>query len=215
VSTPGGVARSGADDHSAEETMPACLGYCPISYQGYDSADRKYLFTAYDCTTGQVPPPLTIVRSSTYHNQGGDCANCVDCISHRSIKASPAGLPAHVLGGAHLSRRVFRKGVPHPKNPFARPDDFVPGPDSAVFAEYTAEYRYRRKYLVRLFTVGTQEKAGVRVVALGWELHPKSPPSPFAVPHLTSNWIRNVTKIPGGHLVDVDQIGLFSVLTVS
>src|SRR5439155_12815246 len=118
-----------------------CTGYCPISFQGYDPLGNAYWYTALDCTQ-PAPQPIIIVSADRSHRTGGNCDDCVDCIQQFIGKPGLAPLPAHLLAGSRSLRRAFRKGVPCPHNDFAKLDEFQPGPNSAVLAEYTAEFHH-------------------------------------------------------------------------
>src|SRR5437660_1157465 len=119
--------------------------------------------------------------------------------------------------GGHLPRGVYRKGVQHPGNPWNHPDDFLRGPGCVVLAEFTAEYRAPGKsakpYLVRLALIAVADHPG-SVKGFGWELDPQSPPSPCFVPHFPAAWISAVAEAPGGHWVEVQNVGRFHVRTV-
>jgi hypothetical protein len=214
ASTLGIVARGEAGASTQEKTVAGpCNGYCPVEDLGFDPKLQQYWYRAYDCNSIMVPKPIVTVATNRAHQVGGDCTDCTDCIQGFFARFSSGQALPTVANGKYLRDGVFRKGVPNPRNAFARCDEFSPGPTAAVLAEYTAAYRLRRWHLVRLFTVGSSSKP-VHVLALGWELDPTSPPSPFFVPHLSSLWIRNVKPVAGGHIVDVDQIGVFLVATV-
>jgi hypothetical protein len=188
-----------------------CTGYCPIEDLGSDPLTRLFWYRAYDCTNPDHP--VVTVSTNRPHQLGGNCANCNDCIAAYVGRVDSVQAPPTVASGRFLRYGVFRKGVPNPRNSFAKCDEFSPGFTSAVLSEYTAEYRLKRHYLVRLFTVGSSKKP-VHVLGLGWELDRKSPTSPFFVPHLSHDWIRSVQAVSGGHIVDVDQIGIFLVATM-
>jgi hypothetical protein len=155
------------------------------------------------------PWPIVTVSSPVQKQLGGDCRDCTDC-----IMAKPGGpVRSLLVGPKYLTRGAFRKGVPCPCNPFHKVDEYFPADHVAVLAEYTAEYKAARNYLVRLFTLGVEAKP-VLTVHLGWELDRKSPPSPFFVPHLSKAWISKVTPVPGGHILLIPMIGEFHVATL-
>jgi hypothetical protein len=169
-----------------------------------------YNYTALDCRLEGTPSVQ--VSSRVPKQVGGDCDNCNDCIQ-AFILTSQGQARSLLVGPSYLKRGAFRKGVPCPHNPFHKLDEYYPADNVAVLAEYTAEYKAGRNYLVRLFTLGVEAKP-VLTCHLGWELDRKSPPSPFFVPHLSKAWISTVTAVPGGHIVEVDQIGEFHVATL-
>jgi hypothetical protein len=183
-----------------------CNGFCPDVYAGYDNVTHQYYFWGWLC--GKPPVPNSFGHDTRMHQLGGDCTNCVDC-----IQALRQGNGNPIAARKALPRKVYRKGVPHPRNSFHHADEFCPGPHCAVLADHTVEYSFKRKrYHARLFTVACYTHPG-RAIGLGWELDPKSPSSPFVVPHFSSAWVNAVKPEPGGHRIDLPGLGTFHVQT--
>jgi hypothetical protein len=197
--------------------MAKCGGFCPDEYLGYDGADDKYYYIGWICN----PQPIQTCMGydTRMHALGGDCNNCVDCISSRRKIVPLKGGKGDIqfMPRPHLRRGVYRKGVPHPKNPYYRCDDFCPGDKSHILMECTAAYPSPStgKLLdVRLYLLGHLKFPG-QALRLGWEIDPGSPPSHYCVQHLPTTWITSVKEEPGGHVIVIDHLGLFHVQTVA
>jgi hypothetical protein len=188
--------------------VAACNGFCVTEYVIYDPLRRLHKHYGWNCVANPPVQDYLWYPNPITPDPNGTCSSCNACVqAHREAQLGAE------YGNGYLDWGAYRKGVPNSRNPWHQLDEPVPGPYGAVIAEYTAEYRVDRYFLVRLFVVAN-ESGSRRIHRLGWELDPLSPPSPFFVPHFSSAWISSVTYEPGGHLVRIRRLGKFHVATV-
>jgi hypothetical protein len=195
--------------------------FCPDTDLGFMGG--QFWYDGVICDTGQ----RTQMGDSRSHILGS-CPDCKDPINPLGIGTSSpgaGGTKVFASTKSKLERRVFRKGVPCPHNPFLDPDEFcIAGPPVKVIADFTVEYEdkhknHPKKYLARLLKIAIADNpptAPHRVIGIGIELDPASPPSPDNVLNISSSSTTLMEKINAVHFLKIDQYPemLFQVVTM-
>jgi hypothetical protein len=185
-------------------------GLCPEVFVG--SGGGVFWYKGHiDCN-----PNTPAYGDDTRAHTTAACPACPDPIVTGAFsRAAPkSGAPLHLSASEAARRPVYHKGVPNPNNPCNRPDEFYPGPETMVLAEYTAEYDGpdKQRHQVRLITLAVAKVPG-EILGIGWELDPKSPLSSTPIAHFPREWIKSVHAVNGGHMINLEPIGWFLIRT--